>query len=278
MGRSSEIIWEIENKQHLVDAMKAEHDSHGFLGDNGSWKTEQTNRIVTAFNTAKGGDPFDKSQITSQISILKKEYLAVKDLESQSGFGWDYEQQCVTAPEEVWRELIKSKKDFSKLKGKKFPFYEVLSSIYDGALAKGDYAASSSDSATSTKKRKKDVVDDDFSYSPTNPRRSPRNHSTPKTPKSSKSAKKKMTQSQKSEAATRALLQRLVENQEKAHPTEAASSLFLKSYSSGLNLRDRIQIQDIFGKEPHYAAMFLRENDEGKQTIVEMILARFSDE
>ena len=140
--------WMQENKQRLIDAKKDESMAHGFLADNGQWKPEQTIRIVTAFNAAKGGLPYDRSQISSQISALKKKYTAFKNLVDLSGFGWDDERQTVTAPANVWETYINSHPSSAKFREKTFPFYEDLEFIYTNTLATGSFSASTIDGAT----------------------------------------------------------------------------------------------------------------------------------
>ena len=45
--------------------------------------------------------------IQSRIKKLKSNYYVVNDLLNLSGFGWDAENKCVTAPKEVWDEYMK---------------------------------------------------------------------------------------------------------------------------------------------------------------------------
>ena len=91
-----EVDWSDENKQHLVNAMMDEITTNGRLADNGNWKSEQLTRITAAFNKAKGGTSYDKSQLSTQIAALKKDYLIMSTLQEQSGFGYDNETGLAT--------------------------------------------------------------------------------------------------------------------------------------------------------------------------------------
>ena len=174
-----EVDWTDENKKHLVDAMADEITKHGRLADNGTWKTEQLTRITTAFNAAKGGPKYDKTQLSTQIGQLKKDYLIMKTLLEQSGFGYEGNTGLVTATSDVWERYVEKHKEAKKFRTKAFPLYDSLDDIYTGQLATGEYAVSS---ATGKSKRKRDdhdaailASDDESSPRRSSPRLAERN-------------------------------------------------------------------------------------------------------
>ncbi|KAJ3963794.1 hypothetical protein EV361DRAFT_137070 [Lentinula raphanica] len=76
---------------------------------------------------------------------LKGNYIAVKFLRDQSGFGWDDELFKVTATAEVWDALLAKpgfKKRYSKWRNKPFKIYEKMAELVDGIYATGENAIS----------------------------------------------------------------------------------------------------------------------------------------
>ncbi|KNE96999.1 hypothetical protein PSTG_09737 [Puccinia striiformis f. sp. tritici PST-78] len=72
-----------------------------------------------------------------QPSPTKKKFLR-----DQSGFGWDEDQSIVTANDVVWTELLEAHpwREFTKLKDKPFPVYDLAYSVFNGKAASGDLA------------------------------------------------------------------------------------------------------------------------------------------
>ena len=78
-------------------------------------------------------DQFETNFIVSQLKDreqrLKKDYNAVKDVVSKSGFGWDNDLKMATTIDGLWDELPSN---LRKWKEKSFPFYDDLHEIYNG--------------------------------------------------------------------------------------------------------------------------------------------------
>ncbi|XP_058113342.1 uncharacterized protein At2g29880-like [Magnolia sinica] len=66
-----------------------------------------------------------------------------------SGFGWDYEQMVVTAPDEVWEEYLKSHPRAERLRGERIERMDDLSVIVGSDQATGRYAQGSGNIAAS---------------------------------------------------------------------------------------------------------------------------------
>jgi len=154
-----QVDWNDDNVEILADTMKDEIQSFGRLSDNGSWKTEQLNRIVNAFNAAEGSPAYNKSQTSTKIAKLKKIYKIIGDLVDQSGFGWDEETFTVTAEDSVWDDYlaVPGHNEAKKWRNKSFKVFETLQYIYEGQLATGEFARNGTD-GTALKKRKGNVV------------------------------------------------------------------------------------------------------------------------
>jgi len=107
-------------------------------------------------NTAEGGfkatvwkaiadsyeDPLKKKDraAESKWTRLKKEYKDIKWLrEDVSGFGWDDQNKLVTATDEVWEELEKSKPGLLKWRTTPFPWFDDILAILGEQLSRGKY-------------------------------------------------------------------------------------------------------------------------------------------
>lgn len=78
---------------------------------------------------------------TNQNSIkLKKSYRTVRDLRNTSGFGWDDENQIVTADSAAWEEYIAAHPEAKPFRTKPFPLYDNLQAICQAIIATGDAA------------------------------------------------------------------------------------------------------------------------------------------
>jgi hypothetical protein len=60
----------------------------------------------------------------------------VKELQGESGFGWDSERKMVTAPPNVWANFVARKNNSDALtwQDKSFPYFDDLFALYDGEI------------------------------------------------------------------------------------------------------------------------------------------------
>lgn len=65
---------------------------------------------------------------------FEKSYRSVKDLTTESGFGWNKDRMMVDAPASVWAAFAarKNGKDALQWRDKSFPYYDELGSLYEG--------------------------------------------------------------------------------------------------------------------------------------------------
>ncbi|WVZ56929.1 hypothetical protein U9M48_007393 [Paspalum notatum var. saurae] len=87
---------------------------------------------------------FVVSQLKDREQRLKKDYNAVKDVVSKSGFGWDNDLKMATTIDGLWDELPSN---LRKWKDNSFPFYDDLHEIYNGKIAEGKHCRRSSQKA-----------------------------------------------------------------------------------------------------------------------------------
>lgn len=72
---------------------------------------------------------FVVTQLKDREQRLKKDYNAVKDIVSKSGFGWDIDLKMATIIDGLWSDLPQN---LQKWKDKSFPFYDDLHEIHNG--------------------------------------------------------------------------------------------------------------------------------------------------
>lgn len=120
-------------KLFLIGLLK-DHDVPGFRTHN-AWSKEAWTNIVCRLN-AKFGCSFTLNQVKQKEQDLKKDYRVVKELQEESGFGWDNERNMVTAPPNVWASFAARKNNIDALtwQDKSFPYFDDLFSLYDGEL------------------------------------------------------------------------------------------------------------------------------------------------
>jgi len=86
---------------------------------------------------------FTVGQVKQKEQDLKKDFRAVKDLQEESGFGWDSNRMMVTAPESVWMGLAerRNKDSLLRWRDKSFPYFDDLYALYDGEFQFMDLTA-----------------------------------------------------------------------------------------------------------------------------------------
>ncbi|XP_048537634.1 L10-interacting MYB domain-containing protein-like [Triticum urartu] len=131
----SRASWNHKMKSYLIWLLK-EHDVPTYRTRN-AWSKEAWRRIVDAFNT-RFGLSLSVTQVKQKEQDLKKDFKAIRDLISESGFGWDRDMMMVVAPDSVWEELrARKNKDALRWQDKSFPYYYDIFALYDGRYAQG---------------------------------------------------------------------------------------------------------------------------------------------
>ena len=133
--------WTHEQKEFLLEQI-SKCILLGLATDNGNLNKNGWAHVMTHLN-----ERFDLALNRDQIKNLKNKlrdlYVDTKFLRDQSGFGWDPENDTVTADSKTWEELIKAhpRRGFGKLMGKSFPFYDLAHQVFSGTFATGEMAA-----------------------------------------------------------------------------------------------------------------------------------------
>jgi Myb/SANT-like DNA-binding domain len=130
--------WTQEKQAWLVD-MLLEADNNGKRSDNG-WKKEAWEKIRVEFSERFHGNQYDVQTLKNGWFSLRKAFLMVKTLRSQSGFGWDEGLQIVTASNDVWTAYLKSHPKAALFRRNPFPLYDKVYTLVEGKTATGDFA------------------------------------------------------------------------------------------------------------------------------------------
>lgn len=109
-------------------------------GDNG-FKTKEWNEISAIF--VESGVSYTKTQLQSKYHELKTKFMIMKKLKDNSGFGWDEDLKVPTAPAEVWDAYIEKHPSAKQFRNKGLDQYELLEILFDGKVATGTFAISS---------------------------------------------------------------------------------------------------------------------------------------
>ena len=75
--------------------------------EGGGFKSQQWNRMTTLFNYNTGLN-FTSQQLQNKYKSMKNNWRIWKDIENNSGFGWDEKNQLFTSSDEVWSSYIAS--------------------------------------------------------------------------------------------------------------------------------------------------------------------------
>ncbi|KAI4980666.1 hypothetical protein ZWY2020_021151 [Hordeum vulgare] len=122
-------------KACLIELLR-DHDVPKYRTQN-AWSKEASTSILGKFNQR-----FDLSftviQVKQKERDLKRDFKAIEDLISESGFAWDHDRKMMVAPDNVWAALeARKNKDALTWRGRLFPYYEDLFALYDGRYAQG---------------------------------------------------------------------------------------------------------------------------------------------
>ncbi|KAD6119782.1 hypothetical protein E3N88_11053 [Mikania micrantha] len=108
-----------------------------------------------------------KPHIESRIKTMKSDWSAVHDMLSwnnTSGFGWDYNNDMLDAPQPVWQAYIQVHKNAAKWRGKKFPHYWDLCIVFGKDRANGRDAQTAADILSDIVREEQEAIGDGLDY------------------------------------------------------------------------------------------------------------------
>ena len=88
---------------------------------------------------------FTMLQLKSRNTTIKERFSLLSRMANASGMGWERSRSLVVCVSTTWDSFLMGKsKDMERWKNKPFPLYDLCEVLYEGTLATGAYAQSSS--------------------------------------------------------------------------------------------------------------------------------------
>ncbi|KAK8562280.1 hypothetical protein V6N12_010364 [Hibiscus sabdariffa] len=144
---ASKRMWTKHEDAALIECLHTLALDPHWKGDNGTFRSGYLSYIekmlVTKLPTAQiRANP----HIESRVKLLKRQYNALSEmLNIGSGFGWNEEEKCLTAPKDVFDDWVRSHPTAAGLRNKPFPFFDDLVQIFGKERATGSAAETTAD-------------------------------------------------------------------------------------------------------------------------------------
>jgi Myb/SANT-like DNA-binding protein len=143
---SGRLNWTVEMEEKLLDSL-LQSQTNGYQADSGSFKATAWNSAIEAVKTVTH-QTLNVQKMKTKYDTLKQDWKAWRHFVEQSGHGWDAEKMVPTAAPEVLRTYFEAHPRAKKFQEKTIPNAEKLQALLHGALATGEFAASSLTSRT----------------------------------------------------------------------------------------------------------------------------------
>ncbi|CAN6170132.1 unnamed protein product [Urochloa humidicola] len=139
------LTWTDEMDVALL-AVLVEHHNNGDHAQNG-WKPHVYNAAIRNVRE-KCGVEITKDNIASRCNTFDKHYEIISKILSQSGFGWDWENdKLLIDSDDVWNRYVEANKTVACYKTKVVKNWEVITTIYSKDHANGEGARTGAESA-----------------------------------------------------------------------------------------------------------------------------------
>ena len=120
---------------------------NGLATDNCGFKSQSWTSILDAFNQ-ENMVMYTKVLVMSKFSELKKKFKIFQALKDNSGFGFDDVTKLPSAHDQVWKDYIDKHPESALFRYKTLPCYDELEQLFNGKIATGAFATSSTSFAS----------------------------------------------------------------------------------------------------------------------------------
>ncbi|CAO2200658.1 unnamed protein product [Urochloa humidicola] len=139
------LTWTDEMDAALL-AVLVEHHNNGDHAQNG-WKPHVYNAAIRNVHEKCGVD-ITKDNIAARCKTFDKHYEIINKILSQSGFGWDWENdRLLIDSDDVWNRYVEANKTAACYKTKVVKNWLAISTIYSKDHANGEGAQTGAESA-----------------------------------------------------------------------------------------------------------------------------------
>jgi len=113
----------------------------GFQASNGNWHPDVWTAVekkLAGTELNSGGIVKTASSCQGRWDALKRDFVVIRKIRGLSGFGWNDAEGLVTAPADVWKDLLAKHPNWAKWRKTSFPLYDDIFELIEGTYATGD--------------------------------------------------------------------------------------------------------------------------------------------
>ncbi|XP_039042532.1 uncharacterized protein At2g29880-like [Hibiscus syriacus] len=139
--------WTKEEDAALVECLHILAEDPHWKADNGTFRSGYLSNLEKMLEIKLPTSQIRAHpHIESRVKLLKRQYNALSEmLNIGSGFGWNEEEKCLTAPKDVFDDWVRSHPTAAGLRNKSFPFFDDFVHIFGKERATGTAAETAAD-------------------------------------------------------------------------------------------------------------------------------------
>ncbi|GMI86575.1 hypothetical protein HRI_002326800 [Hibiscus trionum] len=140
-------MWTKQEDAALIECLHILAEDSHWKGDNRTFRSGYLSYLEKMLGTKLPTSQIRANpHIEPRVKLLKRQYNALSEMFNiGSGFGWNEEEKCLTAPKTVFDDWVKSHPTAAGLRNKPFPFFDDLVQIFGKERATGTAAETAAD-------------------------------------------------------------------------------------------------------------------------------------
>ncbi|XP_078167159.1 uncharacterized protein LOC144561927 [Carex rostrata] len=138
--------WDKEEDKKLIECLLQLLESGNWRGDNGTFRSGFLQQLEKWMHEKLPNCQVRATpHISSRVKLWKKQYYALSEMLSASGFGWNDNEKSISCEKGVFDNWIKSHPTATGMRGKSFPYLEEWYVVFGKDRANGLGAESLAD-------------------------------------------------------------------------------------------------------------------------------------